>query len=121
MITTQQYGFAVEQLNNLGARTLRHNRRNEERDCQNHGSSATSDSETADAQREDQEDEESAATETTETNDVNSTVNSTVSPISNSGALPDIDDVNCLLAEGRQMRAIERIKEEIRSENPFRD
>ncbi len=117
LITTQQYGFAVEQLNNLGPRTLRHNSCNQERDRQNQSSSATSDSETAEMQREEQEDEESAITETTETNDVNSTL----SPISNSGSLPDIDDVNRLLAEGRQMRAIERIKEEIRSENPFRE
>ncbi len=46
-------------------------------------------------------------------------VNSTVSPLSNSGLIPDIDDVNRLLAQGRQIRAIDRIKEEIRSENQF--
>ncbi len=114
LITTQQYGFAVEQLNFLGSRNrLSHSKRREINP--NHDTVSRSETEATETTREEQDETESEIAETTEFQDVISTV----SPLSNPGQIPDIDDVNRLLAEGRKMRAIERIKEEIRNENPL--
>ncbi len=112
LITTQQYEFAVEQLNNIGSCNPQDLQRTAN---PNQSVDSSSETETTERNREDQDETESEVTETTELQDVNSTV----SPLSNSGQVPDIDDVYRLLAEGRQMRSIERIKEEIRNENPF--